>query len=167
MSKQTKDNPRIELKKFLANEKEITEDFDISLKEWNDFDQAKVRSKYFSNILAIYVDDIEKKLKFKHNSKKIFFWLSIIILFIGTILIPCLIYNLITNTNFEQLDTTSEFLSIVIPAFVTLISTYLATIWIIPKRIGEYLFDSEEDKSMHDFIKTIVEHDSNVKNKSN
>lgn len=130
--------------------KQIKSDAEIKTKKDLNYEENR-RSGTYSEILQNYQNYINKALIAKICFKWITFIVVIIILtFISVstmiIFIKCI------SLNMEIVD----WISIAIPTLTSFLSSFI----ILPKIITEYLFSKDEETNMRDFIKLVMEYDS-------
>ncbi len=120
----------------------------------------KKHSGEYDKLLSAYTSHIEKTLNSKRNMKLWFYVISIIVMFLSTvILIICVIYTIssIHNSSLGFLD--------YIPSCVTALSSFLTVYIVIPKIIAKYLFNSHEENVMKDIVTSIQEYDKQIRKK--
>lgn len=127
------------------------EEFDL---QYSDNESMKEHNKKFDELLEIYVKNVRKNLLCKLICKVIFFGVCVIILIMTFLsLLGITIYSL-----YRELSTNT-----LITVMITNLISFLTSFIVLPKIIAQYLFNTKEEKYMSDVIKSIQEHDREIR----
>lgn len=132
------------------NDENIVEDF-----EEQDKNALKSRNKHYNNLLNYYVNHIDKSLDFKQKNRnivfKLFIWAFVVIL----LTISCLIFGILWYGEMSKIQT----VSVIITSLITLITT----LFIIPTKISEFIYNPNEDTQIGEVIKNLQEYDKSLR----
>lgn len=130
------------------------EDYTDDANDKNDWEQIKKRNQEYTKFLTRYYTYIETVLEFKEEKRKWIFYISLGIL--GTPLVALAIaVCFLSKNDFNSINN--------LIAFITALTTLVSSMIVIPKQIGEYLFNNDDTSQMVDIIKNIQEYDKNVR----
>lgn len=142
------DNPNINIVKL--NDDNIVEDF-----EEQDKSALKIRNKHYNNLLNHYVNHIDKSLSFKQENReivfKLFIWAFIVIL----LTISCLIFGILWYGEMSKIQSVS--------VIITALATLITTLFIIPTKISEFIYNPNEDTQIGEVIKNLQEYDKSLR----
>lgn len=136
---------------------EIAEIAKTDVDEDDDFDdkskqEITKRDEQYSALLKHFVNITQKRNDAKEEKKWVFFWIIMVLLMaLGVLAIATVVVLLVKCTG-EQLVN-------VIPAIITAIVGFSASIIAIPLAITKYLFSTKEDKYITEIISHTQEHD--------
>ncbi|OUP26161.1 hypothetical protein [Faecalibacterium sp. An192] len=107
-------------------------------------------SEQYRNLLTTYVNNIDDNLKSKRCQKKVFFWLSVLILLGVTGAIIYIIY---------QISISPPDIIVLLLQVVTALTAFLTPLLVLPKTIVNYLFTTKDEEYMIQIIEQIIRHD--------
>lgn len=113
------------------------------------------RNVLYTELLRNYIASYEDKDNEKRKYKKVFFWVTIVILCL--IVAACLgfigIIVVVGKDNYTEIGA-------IIGSVIGIITALIA----IPKIIAEHLFPVNEESNMIDMVKNMQDNDSNIRN---
>ncbi len=131
----------------MNDDKNLVEEFSVMVEEnWNN------NAKQYHKLLTDYVYHNELRLRAKREQKLKFFWASMSILFISIVFSLMMMCRVLQGNG-----AITEKMVEVIPAM----TTFLTPLFVIPKIIAEYLFNTKDEEHMIETVKQIIEHDNN------
>lgn len=132
------------------NDENIVEDF-----EEQDKSALKSRNEHYNNLLNHYVNHIDKSLDFKQKNRNIVFKLFIWAFVVIILTISCLIFGILWYGEMSKIQS----VSVIITSLVTLITT----LFIIPTKISEFIYNPNEDTQIGEVIKNLQEYDKSLR----
>lgn len=113
------------------------------------------RNVLYTELLRNYIASYEDKDNEKRRYKKVFFWVTIVILCL--IVVACLVFIgiiiVVGKDNYTEIGA-------IIGSVIGIITALIA----IPKIIAEHLFPVNEESNMIDMVKNMQDNDSNIRN---
>lgn len=120
----------------------------------NDAGQLDSRNNIYTEILKEYYKYIKETLESKKEDKKSIIYTFLLILLVLSCGFMCLIIHLVTQAK-------SDLSQIV--ALITAFGGFMGTILVIPTKISDYMFNTEETNQIGNVIKNIQDYDSAVR----
>lgn len=137
---------------------QLAHDEDLDRLNTHDRGSLTHHNDSYDSILYNYTDHVSQTLKTKRFMKKFFFWVSLSVMMLITILVfVCILVTCLNagNSNFDAQN-------YIIPG-VSALASFLTTFIVVPKIIAEYLFNSNEDSVMREIVSSIQEYDKYVR----
>lgn len=124
----------------------------------NDEKILQEHNRQYSNMLKVYVENLERNLNSKQEQKQIMYETSKSLLIgipTGIFIITILLLLMVS----KQYLSTAE----IVIGFLTVAVSFTETLIIIPKMITSYLFDKNEEKTMSNVILNIQKYDMSIR----
>lgn len=136
-----------EIAKMAKTDIDDDDDFDDKSKK-----EITKRDEQYSNLLMHFVNITQRRNDAKERNKWFFFWIIMgLLMALGLLAIVTVVVLLIKCTGDELVNA--------IPAIITAIVGFSASIIAIPLAITKYLFSTKEDKYITEIISHTQEHD--------
>lgn len=118
----------------------------------SDISSMRDHNEQFNRLLETYVDNLEENLYNKQIYKKRFFYSCLIILF-GIALLLAIV-------SISSLIIKEASIAVLIANIVSFLTAFI----VLPNTIANYLFNNKEEENMTQIIKSIQEHDKEIRN---